>query len=196
MFRPILIIYATREGQTRHVAEHLAEALKAQQRESRLFDAAQLPAGFSMTDYSAAIVCASVHVGKHEREMYNFVKRHRKELQLMPAVFLSVSLSEAAAENPEAPAEQRAEARAKVQQSIETFLAKTNWRPTHIKAVAGALMYRRYMLPVRFMMRHIAVAQGMPNDTSKNHEFTDWADVGQWLKDLVESITPEMQRIG
>ena len=57
--KPILIIYATREGHTRHIAEHLGATLSARQRSFELIDAAHIPDGLSLTDYSAAILSAS-----------------------------------------------------------------------------------------------------------------------------------------
>ena len=63
-------------------------------------NAAHLPQGFSLEPYSAAVVAASVHSGKHEKEIVGFVKLHRAELERIPAVLLSVSLSEAGVEDP------------------------------------------------------------------------------------------------
>jgi menaquinone-dependent protoporphyrinogen IX oxidase len=62
------VFYATREGHTRCIAEHIASTLAT---------------------------------------MIAFVKRHRKELERLGAAFLSVTLSEAGAEDPAAPKERR-----------------------------------------------------------------------------------------
>ena len=96
MSKPIVILYATREGQTRRIAEHVADVLKA-----RGFDVDLKNVRDGSTDlkqYSAAILAASAHGGKHEPEMVKFVQDRLAELEQLPSSFLSVTLSEAGAE--------------------------------------------------------------------------------------------------
>src|SRR5262245_30783851 len=98
--KPILILYATREGHTRRIAEHIASSIRARGCDAAAADVAHLPDGFSLDDYSAAFVAASVHAHQHEKEMTQFVKSHLDRLNTIPTAFLSVSLSEAGAEDP------------------------------------------------------------------------------------------------
>jgi menaquinone-dependent protoporphyrinogen oxidase len=128
--------------------------------------------GFFSGVLCGAILAASVHMQKHEAEMVRFVKRNRAELEAMPTLFLSVSLSEAGAEDMSKSAEDRAAADA--QGLIQAFLDETGWHPRHIRAVAGALLYSKYNFLVRFVMRRIASKTGAPTDTSRDYEFTDW----------------------
>jgi menaquinone-dependent protoporphyrinogen oxidase len=182
--RPILVLYATRQGQTRRIAEHLAAAARSRGLAADTADAARVPAGFSLADYGAAIVAASAHLGKHEREMVEFVRRHKGELESVPSVFVSVSLSEAGAEDASAPPERRAHAAADVQRMIDDFLKETGWHPAKIKAVAGAILYTKYNFLVRFVMKRIARAAGGDTDTSRDHEYTDWAALDRLIDDL------------
>jgi menaquinone-dependent protoporphyrinogen oxidase len=184
--KPILILYATREGQTRRIAEHLAATVRARGREAEVVDAAHLPAAFSLDRYSAAIVSASVHLARHEPQMVKFVKLHKAELESLPVIFLSVSLSEAGAEDPAAPPERRAQASADVERMIHGFLTETGWHPPKIKAVAGALLYTKYNFLLRFVMKRIARAAGASTDTSHDQEFTDW----EALDRLVDELAP------
>ena len=186
---PVLLIYATREGHTRHIAEHLGALLTAHQHPFELVDAAQLPEDFSLAKYSAAIVSASLHAGKHEAEMVKFVKRHVKELHHIPTMFLSVSLSERTVEDPQAPAEKRAQAEADVERTIDTFLEETGWHPSHVAGVAGALLYSKYNFVVRFFMKRISKKAGGPVDTSQDYEFTDWNKLDHLIEDFVESAS-------
>ena len=172
--KPILILYATREGQARRIAEHLAATVRSRGGAAEVVDASRVPPGFSLDAYAGAILCASVHVGKHEAEMSKFVKQHRDELERMPAAFLSVSLSEAGAEAEGATPEQRTRSAAEAQRMIDAFLEETGWHPSKIRAVAGALMYTKYNFLVRFVMKQIARQAGGSTDTSRDHEYTDW----------------------
>jgi len=187
--KPILLIYATREGHTRHIAEHLGALLTAHRRTFELVDAAQLPGEFSLAKYCAAIVCASLHAGKHETEMVKFVKGHLNGLHQVPTVFLSVSLSERTVEDPQAPAEKRARAATDVERTIDSFLAETGWHPSNVAAVAGALLYSKYNFVVRFFMKQIAKKAGGPVDTSRDYEFTDWTKLDHLIEDFVENVS-------
>jgi len=183
--KPLLVVYATREGQTRRIAEHLGATIRARGHAAEVVDAAHLPAAFSLDAYSAAIIGASVHQGRHEREMVKFVKLHRSELEQIPAVFLSVSLSEAGVEDPAASPERRAQASADVERMIQDFLTETGWHPAKIKAVAGALLYTKYNFLLRFVMKRIARASGGSTDTSRDHEYTDWEALDRLVDELL-----------
>lgn len=185
--KPVLILYATREGHTRHIAEHLGSALAARGRGFELADAAHLPDDFSLERYSAAIVAASLHMLKYEREMVEFVKRNLAQLQLMHTVFLSVSLAQHTAEDSSASPEKRAEAEAGVQKTIDAFLSETGWHPARVAAAAGALMYSKYNFLTRFVMKRISRSQGGPVDTSRDYEFTDWTKLDHLVDELIES---------
>ena len=158
--KPVLILYATREGHTHRVADRLAGTVRSHGLSADTIDAAHVPEGFDLGDYGAAIVCASIHGGKHEREVLKFVKCHVLELHEIPSAFVSVSLSEAGAEDTGAPPERRAKAAADVQKMIEVFLKETGWRPTLIRAVAGALLYTKYSFLLLFVMKRIAGKPG------------------------------------
>ena len=188
--KPILIVYATREGHTRHIAEHIGATLRANQRFVEILDAGNLPAGFTLTPYSAVIAAASLHGLKYEAEMVRFVKSNVRQLEQMPALFLSVSLSEVTVENPDASPKERAEAEAGIQRTIDAFQEATGWRPTQVSAVAGALLYSEYNFLIRFVMKRIARKAGVSTDTSRDYEFTDWPAlehlVDQWLSTRTE----------
>lgn len=186
--KPVLVIYSTREGHTRHIAEDLGAALGAQQHPFDVIDAACIPGGLSFEKYSAAIVSASLHLGKHEPEMVKFVKNNLPELQQIPTLFLSVSLSEVTVENSNAPPEKRAKAQGDVKRTLDAFLAETGWHPSHVGAVAGALMYSRYNFAIRFVMRLIARKAGAPVNTSRDYEFTDWTKLHGLVQEFVQSI--------
>jgi menaquinone-dependent protoporphyrinogen oxidase len=182
--KPILILYATREGQTRRIAEHLAATVRARGHGADVVDAAHLPEGFSLVGYNAAIVSASVHTGRHESEIVKFVKNHKDALERIPTVFLSVSLSEAGAEDPASTPERRAQASADVERMIQDFLKETGWHPAKIKAIAGALLYTKYNFLLRFVMKRIARAAGGSTDTSHDHEYTDWEALDRLVDEL------------
>jgi menaquinone-dependent protoporphyrinogen oxidase len=189
MMKPILVIYATREGHTRHIAEHVGAKLDEQNRSFVSMDAAHVPHDFSLGDYSGAIVGASLHAGKHEPEMVKFVTAHLKELQELPTLLLSVSLSEVTVEDPNAPPEKRAQAEADVKRTIQKFVDQTGWQPSRVAAVAGALLYSKYNFVIRYVMKQITRKAGGPVDTTRDYEFTDWKKLNELVEEFVRSTS-------
>jgi menaquinone-dependent protoporphyrinogen oxidase len=182
------VFYATREGHTHRIADHIAAALHGQQIDADIFDVKALPA-VDWSRYVTACVAASVHGGRHEREMRDFVRRHRTDLERLGAVFLSVTLSEAGAEDPLAPAERREQSAADAQRMIDLFLDETGWRPVRALPVAGALAYSRYNFFIKFVMKRIARKAGAPTDTSRDYEFTDWAALDRFVGETLVPAT-------
>jgi len=193
--KPILVLFATREGQTRRIAEHVAELIRMRGREAHALDVGSLPAPPpEVGSYAAAVLASSVHAGEHEREMVRFVKTHRGELERMPAAFISVSLTEAGAEDPARTSAQRAEASIKVGQMIQKFFDDTGWHPSHVKPVAGALLYTQYGRVLRFIIKRIVSHQGGPTDTTdttRDHEYTDWPSLARFVDEFMcSTLTP------
>jgi menaquinone-dependent protoporphyrinogen oxidase len=50
--------------------------------------------------------------------------------------------------------------------------------------IAGALMYSKYPLPVKWLMKGIARKAGEDTDTSRDYEYTDWEQVRQYAQML------------
>ena len=136
------------------------------------------------TKYSIVCVAASVHIGHHEREMIAFVRTHRDALVRAGAVFVSVTLSEAGAENPTKPIEERRAAAADARRMIDVFVTETGWTPAYALPVAGALAYSRYNFLVKFVMKRIARKAGAPTDTSRDYDFTDWPALDRFVDGL------------
>jgi menaquinone-dependent protoporphyrinogen oxidase len=122
--------------------------------------------------------------------MIDFARRHASELQDMPSVFLSVSLSEAGAEDAAASEQHRLQAAADVEKMIQSFVEATGWQPTAAQAVAGALMYTRYNWLLRVVMKRIARQSGATTDASRDHEFTDWIALDRVVDDLITVVLP------
>jgi menaquinone-dependent protoporphyrinogen oxidase len=192
----LLVVYATREGQSAAVAQRIALYARVCGVEPDLWNAKQIPRGFALDCYAAAILVASVHAGRHEREISRFAARYARELNAMPGAFVSVSLSQASAEDVSAPAEQRARGAADASRLIAGFFGETGWRPDASKAVAGALRYSKYNPLVRFVMKWIAGRMGAPTDSSIDREYTDWqaldAFAAEWFRSWINEETAPM----
>ena len=183
--KPVLVVYATREGHTHRVADHIAELLHKRDYETAVVDAKQVAPPVELGNYCAVIVAASVHMGKHEPEIVTFVRGHRETLSEMPAAFLSVSLAEAGAEDGSTPQPERDRAITHVHETLDRFFSQTEWHPEHVRPVAGALMYSKYGWLVKWVMKRIARRTGASTDTSRDHVYTDWKKLDEFVEEFV-----------
>lgn len=172
---PVLVLYATREGQSRRVAEHAAARLRRKELTVQILDAAALPPAFALERYAGALLVAPVHVGQHARELRRFLSARRAELARVPARLLSVSLSQAGVEMEHSSDAQRAKAAQDVQHLIDVLCEQTGFSPSKVSPVAGALAYTQYSFFKRLLMRRIARQAGGDTDTSRDHVYTDYA---------------------
>jgi menaquinone-dependent protoporphyrinogen oxidase len=183
-----VVLYATREGHTRRIAEHIAAALRSHGVEIDLHDVRAPRLSIDWLRYDWACIAASVHAGHHEPEMIAFVNRHQQALERLHAAFLSVTLSEAGAEDVRAPTESRERAAADAQRMIDVFVRETGWRPARVLPVAGALAYSQYNFIIRFVMKRIARKAGAPTDTSRDYEFTDWSTLDAFINEVALAV--------
>jgi menaquinone-dependent protoporphyrinogen oxidase len=195
MFMRVAIFFATREGHTRRIAARMAADLETR---GALVDVYNVrTAGpIDWSCYSSACVAASVHGGTHEREMIGFVKKHRGELERLSAAFVSVSLSEAGAEDEHRPEDYRRKSAADVQRMIDGFVKTTGWRPARTLAAAGALKYTKYNPLIKFVMRRIARTMGGPTDTSRDYDFTNWTAVNRFAAEIAGSAPAAIRAPG
>lgn len=184
----ILVAYATREGQTQKVADHLATMLRTHSFEVETIDVKHPPEDLALGGYAHVVLAASVHLGKHEREMVDFVRSHLDTLARLPTSFLSVSGAEGAAEDPLRTPEQRAAGADNVKNAIRRFLLETSLRPETVMPVAGALRYREYGWLVRLMMKRISKKEGGPTDTRQDYEMTDWLALDRFAESVAAAV--------
>jgi menaquinone-dependent protoporphyrinogen oxidase len=131
-----------------------------------------------------------VHQEKHEKELVRFVQAQRDALSRMPTALLSVSLSEAGAEDLAATRDYRQGSSRDAARMIEHFCEQTGWRPGHAHAIAGALPYTRYNPLLRWVMKRIAGRAGASTDTSRDLVYTDWGALERVVDEIAEAVGP------
>lgn len=185
--RPVLVVYATRNGHTRHIAQRVADRIRTLCHEAQIQDA-RTEALPPLERYSAVILAASVHLGHHEREMVKFVRARRSELGRLPTLLLSVSLTEAAAADLHRPDAERMDAQRATRKAIEDFVIETGFRPARSVSVAGAVTDSAYGPLTRVLMRKI-VHRDVPDEPAREFVFTDWAALNSEVDALVRKAT-------
>ena len=174
----VLIPYGTTEGLTARISEYVADVVRGQDHEADALDIKGSEAP-RMDGYDAVIVGASIHMGKHENYVLDFVRENRDELERLPSAFFSVSM--AAHDNPE-----------EAEGYIEEFVRKTGWRPARVGLFGGALLYTHYGFIKRHLMKKIARDKGNPDtDTSRDYVYTEWDGVQRFVEEFLGMLVPE-----
>jgi menaquinone-dependent protoporphyrinogen oxidase len=172
----VLIVFATKEGQSGKIARYLAAAFKACGHVVELHDAEH---DRNLLDFGrprAVIVCAPIHAEGYPRAIVRFVREHKDFLESVPSAFLSVGL---------AVLSKKHDGRAQTLAVVEKFVQRTGWRPQRVELVAGALPYTRYNFLIRFIMRRIVSMEGGDTDTSRDYEYTDWSALDRFAHEFV-----------
>jgi len=182
--RPFLVVYASRHGNARRVAERVADRIRTLRREAQLQDA-RTEALPPLERYSAAILVSGVHLGHHGREMVRFVRSRRDELERLPVLLLPVTLTGAAASDPRRTDLERAEAEQELRSSAESFALETGWRPRRCFPVAGGLHERARGPLTSFLVRRLAPCGSLPEELTREIVFTDWTALNREVDALV-----------
>ncbi|WP_345827464.1 menaquinone-dependent protoporphyrinogen IX dehydrogenase [Pantoea sp. BRR-3P] len=167
-----LILYSSRDGQTREIAARIAQTLAPQQ----LCDVIDLLQAqrVDWTQYDRVLIGASIRYGHFNPALMKFVTQHQSQLQQRVNGFFSVNLTARKADKctPETNAYTR------------KFLEKSPWQPECCAVFAGALRYPRYRWFDRIMIQLIMRMTGGETDTSKEVEYTDWNKVTLFAQDF------------
>jgi menaquinone-dependent protoporphyrinogen oxidase len=174
----ILIIYGSVEGQTHKIAERIAEVLRNQGQQVTTLSGERVPADFSLDQYDAAIVGGAIYIGKYPKYIKTFVSRYRDRLNSIPSAFYTVCMGIRS---------QRPESREEALQFGPNFFAETGWQPKLSATFAGAVKYTQYNFITRFIMKRISKKEGGSTDTSRDHEYTDWASVERFADEFVQA---------
>ncbi|HEY1905568.1 MAG TPA: flavodoxin domain-containing protein [Myxococcaceae bacterium] len=183
--KPFLVVYASRSGHTRRLAEGIADRVRTLGHEVQTQDV-RTEALPLLERYAGVLLAASVHLGHHEREMAKFVRSRRGELDVLPTVFFSVSLTEAAAEDVHRPDQERVDARRAVGKILEDFVLETGWRPQRAVPIAGALTEGGQGPLTRLLLRAVA-RQTLLDDLVREVTFTDRAALNREVDQLVRA---------
>ena len=159
----MLLFYATRDGQARRIATHIAARLAESGIAASPHDlAAAFPAPAALAAARLVGVVAAVRYGRHLPEAERFLAAYRELPARAPLVFVSVNLTA------RKPGKDTVEGN----QYLRKLLARHRLKPALAAAVAGRLDYPRYGWFDRQIIRLIMKLTGGPTDPQSCVEFT------------------------
>lgn len=171
----ILLVYGTTEGHTRKLARFAAGRLESDACDVTLCDATDaVPA--DLAAYDAAVVFASLHMGRYQASVIHFAHAAYAPLNAKPSAFVSVSLA-AAGDDPHDLAG--------LDECLARFKAATLWNPRWVHQAAGAILFSEYDFFRKLALKYIAERRGQHVRTSEDYDFTDYEALGVFLDQFV-----------
>ncbi len=175
------VAYASSEGRTRLVVDHLADALRAHDHQVTVDDVGTPNAAEAVALADAVVLAGSIHGGRLQPRLVRFASAHGVALSEHPSALMIVSMSAASSD---------ATVRERQHEYLATFLAATPWRPDVVEFVAGAL--RPDTLGPLRRSQAARVARHVGVDPKGEVDFTDWGSV----KRFAESLARWFPRVG
>ncbi len=176
----ILAVYGTAYRHTERVVGKIARTLEEMGHTVTTMKGDRQPNDFPLDACDAVLVASSVLYGRHQRYIRAFLRRYAARLNALPSAFVSVS---------GAAGGETAQGREEAQGYVDALLKETGWRPPLVELVGGVMAYTRYRPLTRWIIRMISKRKGGPTDTSRDHEFTDWAAVDRFARRFAAALT-------
>lgn len=177
--KPCLVLYASQHGHVRRIALRIAQRLREAGLAVVVSDLADGTA-IDVEDYGLVVAGGAIHAGRHPRALRTWLGDRAPALNARPTAVFSVSL---------AAADPTPAAQAATEGQLDELLAGCGVSPVCRARFGGALQYREYGRPTRWLMRRIARKQGLPTDTSRDVDLTDWDAVDRFAA-RVASVAP------
>jgi menaquinone-dependent protoporphyrinogen oxidase len=176
--RGAALYYATRDGQSRRIAEHIFGRLAESETLSTPKDLALTPpAAADLAAASVIVLVAAVRYGKHLPEADRFLAAYRSLASPPPPLALaSVNLT----------ARKPAKTTATGNAYLRKLIARHRLAPALAVAFAGRLDYRRYGWLDRQIIRFIMLLTRGPTDPETNVEYTSWPAVDEFAARIAE----------
>lgn len=175
----ILIAYATTHGQTAKIAEAIQATLQECDCRVTVVNLKEQKAP-RLDQFHGVIVGASIIAKGHQPAVAGFIREHVNELNAIPSAFLSVSASAGSSQE---------KGRAAARRLRDEFLAQAGFRPALAECIAGAIKYTQYNFLLRWYMKKASRMNGGSTDTTRDHEYTDWAQVEAFAQQFAELVT-------
>jgi menaquinone-dependent protoporphyrinogen oxidase len=173
MSRRVLVIYGTSYGQTERIAGRIAATLQCRGIRTELCNAAKQRPAMPLEQYTAVIVGCSIIARGHQPAIERFVRKNVAALNRLPSV------------------DQRG--RMAAQRLLDEFIRSHEWIPILSASVAGAINYTRYNFLLRWYMKRASAKHGGTTDTTRDHEYTDWAQVDRFALAMANAINPVVE---
>ena len=175
--RATALYYATRDGQSRRIAEHIFGRLAEGETLGPPQDlAVTRPSPEQLSGASVIVLVTAVRYGKHLPEADRFLAAYRSLASPPQLALASVNLT----------ARKAAKTTATGNAYLRKTIARHGLAPALAVAFAGRLDYRRYGWLDRQIIRFIMLLMRGPTDPQTDIEYTSWPAVDEFAARIAE----------
>ncbi len=174
------VLYETWKGHTERIAGKIGDTLRENGHEVDVLRIRNLRGGsIERLSYDAYAVGAPVRIGRIHGKVRSFLQKNRD----FPAEKKTALFVVCLAENPRNP--QGREEIKKYLQSMRDELGRSADLET---AFGGNLAFTKYNPLMKLMMKKIVETNEGSVDTSKDHDYTNWADVHSFAEEFAHRL--------
>ncbi len=175
MLQKLLIVEATRYGQTAKIARRIAEVAREEGIAADVVPVT-VPA-IAFETYDAVLIAAPVFFGHHSRKAERFIRRNLAALALVRNGLISVSNAAGGS-------------RAAAEEYVHDLVRRTGWLPGTFTTVAGADSFTKQGWLVRKIVLSEARKHGRDEDGKRDYEFTNWDEVERFAREFARAVAP------
>lgn len=174
--RRVLILYSTIDGHTVVICRRLQKILEDAGARVSLFEIGAGTAAL-LREADQVVIGASIRYGHHRPAVAAFMQEHRSQLESRHCAFFSVNVV-ARKPNRNQP---------DTNPYVRKFLRRLGWRPATMAVFAGRIDYPACGPLDRWAIRLIMTLTKGPTDPHGVFEFTDWAQVEAFGRQLAST---------
>ena len=175
----VRVAFASHDGHSKKIAEHIAGRLRNSGLAAETLDlATDPPISEALAGAALVTLVAAVRYGKHLKPAQTFLEAYKTHSPAPPLALASINLT---ARKPE-------KRTAETNPYLKKLIAKLDLHPTAATAFAGKLDYPRYRWFDRQMIRLIMWITGGPTDGTSIVDYTDWTSVDAFADALASKV--------
>lgn len=164
----IIMLYSTTDNYTIKICNKIKEIIEQNKHNVILLPITNEEV--NINEFDQIIIGASIRYGKHNKEVYKFIKKNQQILENKSNAFFSVNIV----------------ARKPLKNTPETnpyllkFLKQISWKPKNLAVFGGKLDYQKYDIFNRQMIRFIMWMTKGDTDPKSVIEYTNWEEVDKF----------------
>ncbi|NNJ97801.1 MAG: menaquinone-dependent protoporphyrinogen IX dehydrogenase [Gammaproteobacteria bacterium] len=171
----ILILYSTTDGHTLEICHRLKQIIEQNENHVSLHPI-DVESNVDIRSFDKIVLGASIRYGKHNKQVYEFIKRRVHILERKPNAFFSVSLV----------ARKPGKNQPENNPYFKKFLKQIPWQPRRLAAFAGKLNYPIYGFWDRQIIRFIMWMTKGPTNPETVVDYTDWGQVESFGRQICQ----------
>ncbi|NUN05780.1 MAG: hypothetical protein HUU57_08460 [Bdellovibrio sp.] len=176
----VLVIYASRYGQTEKISNYAAERLRHLGHTVDVWNI--LENEFSrrhVRDYDGVVMGSGIYANRFPRPLLRIAREQQRDLTKKQTAFFSVCMG---------VVEENEQTQRDLRDISLNFFTMAEWRPMQWGIFAGSIAYSKYNILLKYFMRFLAARAGYETELSRDYEFTNWKDVQSFVDEFSQRL--------